>query len=191
MQQAIVDLGGVGSTHPEGEGTWRVPTPIQGLAFRDARCGHPPQLLGRGAQAWEARGTDARGPTGTITTRERDTRVTPTSDTRRDRAAVTVTVPAPRILAATATVRAYSPSWKQLCESLGTCYSRPAKPLTSVSGAETPPLPHPPEVRPSGQEGKRAWEEQGVALGRGSHACCPWGSRAKGAARVCAGPGLA
>lgn len=57
-------------------------------------------------------------------------------------------------------------------------------------GRDTPPH-HPPEVRPSGQEGKRAWEEQGVALGRGSHACYPRGARAKGAARVCAGPGLA
>lgn len=77
---------------------------------------HPPQLLERGAQAWEARETHARGPTGTSTTPERAALVTPTSDTRRDRAAVIV--PTPGIPTATAIVRAHSPSWKQLCEIL-------------------------------------------------------------------------
>lgn len=71
---------------------------------------------GKGRAGLGGPGTHARGPTGTSTTPERAALVTPTSDTRRDRAAVIV--PAPRIPTATAIVRAHSPSWKQLCEIL-------------------------------------------------------------------------
>lgn len=77
-------------------------------------------------QAWEAPGTETRGPRGTNTTRERAARVMPTldslreraariilePDTRRDRAAVIV--PAPPTPAAITAIRAHSPSWKPL-----------------------------------------------------------------------------
>lgn len=149
---------------PEGAGEWRYPNTHTRLGF--LRCtGRPRQLPGRDAQAWVAPGTEARGPAGTSTTRERAAGVMPTPDTLRERAArlilepdtrrdrAAVVVPAPRTHAAITVARVHSPSWKQLCESLSARYSRPAKLLTSVSGADPPISAGSASVRPGRKEG--------------------------------------
>lgn len=110
---------------PRGRESGGIPAPTQGSAFRGALCVRA-NYRGRGAQAWEALGTEARGPTGSSTPRERAAAAVPTPGTLRERAArlipepgtrrgrAAAIVPAPRTPAAITGVCAHSPSWKPL-----------------------------------------------------------------------------